>query len=173
MVHSGKWGFGYTGFCLHLRKLNIYIVMQTCFVQSEVFSVVTQARFSKLESKPGWLKILPLSNEETSASEGILNAYVSHLFLFTYIRLIYIFMNGDIEITMIRKSGTHLHTEHWTAVSTLFGLISSAHRDLHHWRSNQQPQYAEAETLPLGHWFMPRINDTELTSRGKFRDHLI
>ena len=35
------------------------------------------------------------------------------------------------------------HTEHWTAVSTLLGLISSAHRDLH-----QQPQYAEAETLP-------------------------
>ena len=43
------------------------------------------------------------------------------------------------------------HTEHWTAVSTLLGLISSAHRDLHHWKSNQQPQYAEAETLPPGH----------------------
>ena len=31
--------------------------------------------------------ILPLSPEETSAIEGNLNAYVSHLFLFTYIRL--------------------------------------------------------------------------------------
>ena len=28
-----------------------------------------------------------------------------------------------------------LHTEHWTAVSTLLGLISSVHRDLHHWKS--------------------------------------
>ena len=56
------------------------------------------------------------------------------------------------------------HTEHWTAVSTLFGLISS---DLH-----QQPQYAEAETLPLGHRFMPHIGDVELTSHGKLCDHL-
>ena len=68
-----------------------------------------------------------------------------------------------LEITMTRKSGKHLHTEHWTAVSTLLGLISSTHRDLHHWRSNQQPRYAEAETLPLGHRFMPHITDAELT----------
>ena len=58
-----------------------------CFILSELFSVARQARFLKLESKPGWLKhqskILPLSHEETSASEGNLNAYVSHLF--TYI----------------------------------------------------------------------------------------
>ena len=40
-------------------------------------------------------------------------------------------------------------TEHWTAFSTLLGLISSAYRDLRHWRSNQQPQDAEAETLHL------------------------
>ena len=50
-------------------------------------------------------------------------------------------------------------TEHWTAVSILLGLISSAHRDLYPSRSNQQPQYAEAETLPLGHRFMPHISD--------------
>ena len=65
---------------------------------------------------------------------------------------------------MTRKSGTHLHRAHWTAVSTLLGLISNVHRDLHHGRSNQQPQYAEAETQPLGHWFMLRISVTELTS---------
>ena len=64
------------------------------------------------------------------------------------------------------------HTEHWTAVSTLLGLISSAHRDLHHLGSNQQPQCAEAETLPLGHRFMPHISDDELTSHGELRDHL-
>ncbi len=71
------------------------------FVVSELFSVARHARFPKLGSKPGWFKrqskILPLSDEETSASKGNLNAYVSHLFLFTYIRLtaiyIYIFTN--------------------------------------------------------------------------------
>ena len=71
----------------------IYIVIhrQACFVLSELFSVARQARFLKLGSKPAWLKrqskILPLSHEGTSVSEGNLNAYVSHLFLFTYIRL--------------------------------------------------------------------------------------
>ena len=54
------------------------------------------------------------------------------------------------------------HTEHRTAVSTLLGLISCAYRDLHHWRSNQQPQYAEAESVSLGHQFMPFISDAEL-----------
>ena len=33
--------------------------------------------------------------------------------------------------------------KHWTAVSTLLGLISSVYRDLHDWRSNQRPQIAE------------------------------
>ena len=38
---------------------------------------------------------------------------------------------------MTRKSGQHSmqYTEHWTAVSTFLGLISSAYHDLHHWRS--------------------------------------
>ena len=54
------------------------------------------------------------------------------------------------------------YTKHWTAVSTLSGLISSAHRNFQHWRSNQQPQYAEAETLPLGHQFISRIRDAEI-----------
>ena len=78
-----------------LNTLYIYIYMvihgQTCFVLSELFRVARQARFPKLGSKPGWLKrqskILSLSHEETSASAENLNAYVSHLFLFTYIRL--------------------------------------------------------------------------------------
>ena len=68
----------------------IYIVIhrETCFVRSELFSVARQARFPKLGSKPGWLKrqskILLPSHEETTTSEGNLNAYVSHLF-FVYI----------------------------------------------------------------------------------------
>ena len=69
----------------------IVIHRQTCFVLSELFIVARQSRFPKLGSKPGWLKrqskILLLSHKETSTREGNLNAYVSHLFLFTYIRL--------------------------------------------------------------------------------------
>ena len=47
-------------------------------------------------------------------------------------------------ITMTWKSGERLRTtgKHWTAVSTLLGLISIVNRNLHHWRSNQQPQLA-------------------------------
>ena len=41
---------------------------------------------------------------------------------------------------MTWKFGKHRHAEHWIGVSTLLGLISSAYRDLCHWRSNQQPQ---------------------------------
>ena len=77
-----------------------------------------------------------------------------------------------LEIIMTRKSGEHLYAEHWTAVSTSLGLISRAHRDFHHWRSNQQSQYAEAEPLPPDHWFMPHISDAVLTSQGKLHHHL-
>ena len=38
---------------------------------------------------------------------------------------------------------THDIRKHWTAVSTLLGLISSAYRDLRHWRSDQWPQITE------------------------------
>ena len=40
----------------------------------------------------------------------------------------------------IRRTPTHDTREHWTAVLTLLGLISSVYRNLHHWRSNQRPQ---------------------------------
>ena len=48
-------------------------------------------------------------------------------------------------LTMTRKicwTPTHNIREHWTAVSTLLGLISSVYRNLHHWRLNQRPQIA-------------------------------
>ena len=75
----------------HFFIIYIYIVIhrQTCFVLSELFRVARQARFPKLGSEPAWFKlqakILPLSHEENSASEENLNAYVSQLFLFTYV----------------------------------------------------------------------------------------
>ena len=68
----------------------IYIVIhrQICFVLTEIISVARQARFPKLGSKPGWLKrqskILPLSHEETRASEGNLNGYESQWLLLIY-----------------------------------------------------------------------------------------
>ena len=65
---------------------------------------------------------------------------------------------------MTRKSGKHQHATYGTVVLTLLGLISSAHRDLNPCRSNQQPHYAEAETLPLGNRFISHISDAELTS---------
>ena len=75
----------------------IVIHRQICFILSELISVVRQARFPKRVSKFGWLKrqskILPLSNEETSGSEGNLNGYESQLLLF-YIYL----LNGYREL---------------------------------------------------------------------------
>ena len=67
-------------------------------------------------------------------------------------------MTGNPENTYV------LHTEHWRAVSISLGLISSAYLDLRHWRLNQQPQDAEAETLHLGHRSKPHISDAKLTS---------
>ena len=96
---GATWWWWWSVWFIHLSTyfyyiyIYIYIVIhrQTCFVLSELFSVARQDRFPMLGSKPDWLKrqckILPLGHEETSASEGNLNAYASHLFLFTYIRL--------------------------------------------------------------------------------------
>ena len=79
-----------------------------------------------------------------------------------------------LEITMTRKSGIHLHVT-YGALNSNFDLIRS-HQQCTPWSQplemNQRPQYAEAKTLPLGHWFMLRISDTELTSHGKLHDHL-
>ena len=71
-----------------------------------------------------------------------------HISLYIYI-YIYIYIINWIALT--RKSGKHSiwHIEHWTAVLTLLGLISSVYHDLYHWRLNQQPQNPE---LKLYHW---------------------
>ena len=64
------------------------------------------------------------------------------------------------------------HTEYWTAILTLLGYISRAYSDLHHKRSNLQPQDAEAKTLPLGHRSTSHISDAKLTCQGEMRDLL-
>ena len=63
-----------------------------------------------------------------------------YIYIFELRNWCYIF----IELPCLENSvNTYMrNTEHCTAVSTLLGLISSAYRDLHHWRSNQQPQNA-------------------------------
>ena len=48
-----------------------------------------------------------------------------------------------------RQTLAHDIRKHWTAVSTLLGLISSVYRDLPHWRLNQRLQNAE---LKFYHW---------------------
>ena len=73
------------------QLIYIYMVIhrQISFVLSEPFSVGREDRFPKLGSKPCWFKcqskVLPLSYEENSASEGNLNAYVSDFFFFLHI----------------------------------------------------------------------------------------
>ena len=72
------------------------------------------------------------------------------LYIYIYI-YIYIYKIGNYNDKKIRHTPT-------------YGALNSC--DLHHWRSNQQPQLAEAETLPPGYRFMAHINDAELTSDG-------
>ena len=66
----------------------------------------------------------------------------------------------------IRRTLMHDIRKHWTAISTLLGLISSVYRDLHHWRSNQQPQIAEPKTLQLSQQSISHTSDAKLTSHG-------
>ena len=65
------------------KWIYIYSHAQTdCLAVSQLFSVARHVIFPKQRSKPDWhkwqSKILPLNNEETSESEGNVNAYVSH-----------------------------------------------------------------------------------------------
>ena len=47
----------------------------------------------------------------------------------------------------IQQTPTYDIRKHWTAVSTLLGLISSGYRDFHHRRSNQRPQITEPKLV--------------------------
>ena len=78
--------------CINEEMLPIYTVIHRQIVS---FYQNSSVWLDKLDSR-SWdrnltdkhqYEILPLSHEETSASEGNLNAYVSHLFLFAYIHL--------------------------------------------------------------------------------------
>ena len=108
-------------FPVFIKKQYTYILASTdCFVLSELISVARQARFTKLGSKPGLRKrqskILPLSHEEASASEVILNGYESQLLLLTYFRLTY------------TESSIHMKSRAYTLIATqlLHSLESSA-----------------------------------------------
>ena len=69
-----------------------------------------------------------------------------HIFLFLIEELI---LWIELPRPEIQRTPTHDIQEHWTAVSTLLGLISSVYHNLHHWRSNQRPQIA---VLKLYNW---------------------
>ena len=93
------------------------------FVVSQLFSVASHPRFSKVELKPGWLirqaKILPYSNEKTSISEGILNAYVSFFVLFTYIHLTANESSIHSKILALRKWEFFLHPSQESSTKTV------------------------------------------------------
>ncbi len=99
---------------IYIMQTETYIVIhrQICFVLSELFSVVRQARFPKLGLKPGWLKwqskILPLSHEETSASEGNLNGYVSQWCVCFFV-LFYIPLNGYRELDSYEEPSIYIY----------------------------------------------------------------
>ena len=129
----------------------------------------------KLLSKPhcptvAWNPVFKLSllNRDTWKHNCVLIIFKKNSYL-----CIYIIMNGYIklEITMTRKSGTRLHVT-YRALNSCFDLIRS-HQQCTPWSPplDIEPQYAEAETLPLCHWFMPCIIDTKSTSYSN-RDHL-
>ena len=96
-------------------------------------------------------------NAHTKKSRNLLKAPHTHthiyIYIYIYIYVLYyiiLYSNGGInvifELSWVENpANTYIrHTQHGTAVSTLLGLISSAYPDLHHWRSNEQPQNAEA-----------------------------
>ena len=67
---------------------------------------------------------------------------------------------------MNRISSKHPYATYGTRNSCL-GLISSAYHNLHHKRSNQQPQNVETKLLPMSHQFLPHIRNAKSTSHGK------
>ena len=86
-----------------------------CFFLSDLFSAARKARFLMMGLKPGWLKrqskIRPLSHEETSASKGNLNAYVSQLLFF------FIYLLNHV-------THTHTHTHIYKIVTWLINIYT-------------------------------------------------
>ena len=91
--------------------------------------------------------------------------------LFSYI-YIYIYIYTQMELPWLENLPNTRRDSwnHWTAVLTLLGLISSIYHDLHHWRSNQQPQNTEPK-LPLKYWSTLHTSDAKLTSHNIFSSH--
>ena len=79
-------------------------------------------------------------------------------------------MNGEIDILSQKLPSKIRHTPTCGALTSCFDLIRSHQQCIS--RSNQQPQYADTETLHQGPRFMPHIGEAESTSHGIFRDHI-
>ena len=106
-----------------------------------------------------WLKEIINWNNIFRVDMTCFNGWLS----ISYKYLIYIFELSWLE----NPANTNMrHAEHWTAVSTVLVLMGSAYRNLQHWRSTQQPQNTEAETLPRDQRFISHICDVELNSHG-------
>ena len=106
----------------------------------------------------------------------ILNSFLANFFHFQFIYIYKIVISCNMfykQPTNMYKKGSYFCTyfytqdiwEHWTAVLTLLGLISSVYRNLHYWGSNQQPQIAISSGGDYGiHCWGDLIRSKQLSS---------
>ena len=117
----------------------IYNHLQTDYIViPQLFGVATPTRYFKLGLKPRWLYV-----SRTPYPRAII---ILRLDKGTFTNK---FLHCELNYhdQKIRRTPTHDIRKHWTAVSTLLGLISNVYRDLHHWKSNQRSQIANVEFL--------------------------
>ena len=132
-----------------------------CLIKHNIFNLWKILRFSIITFfiiLKSWGKFIKIEMFESLFS-FVINSLLLDYVVFQFSPHIYIiFISRGINIILIKlpwgenSVNTYMrYTEHWIAVSTILGLISSAYLDLHHWRSNHQPQNAENETLQATH----------------------
>ena len=61
---------------------------------------------------------------------------------YNWCKYFYFLTRGFNIVNWIHRTPTHNIRENWTVLSIFRGIISSVHRNLNHWRSNQRPQVA-------------------------------
>ena len=71
------------------------------------------------------------------------NLHQVYIYIYIYIKVEELYCELNYHDQKTWRTPTHDIRKHWTAVSTLLGLINNVYYDLHHWRSNQRPQIAE------------------------------
>ena len=120
--------------------IHTYILSSTvCFVASQLISVATHTRCSRLGSKSCWFYA-----RRITYCRAVVNLSVSEGIFTNIVILKLIYHDQKIRQTLVRNIRNH-----WIAVSSLLGLISSIYTDIPDRRSNQRPQNAEPKVY---HW---------------------